>query len=79
MGLDLVEGMAEGRFGVILKVHHSLADGLGLMEMTAAMVRRVPTSSVVSTRRGGLRAPRRVPPAWLRPVSVSGSARHAGR
>jgi diacylglycerol O-acyltransferase / wax synthase len=34
--LHLVEGMAAGRFGVILKVHHSLADGLGLMEMTGA-------------------------------------------
>ena len=40
--LYLVEGMAAGRFGVILKVHHSLADGLGLMEMTAAMVETRP-------------------------------------
>jgi diacylglycerol O-acyltransferase / wax synthase len=40
--LHLVEGMAAGRFGVILKVHHSLADGLGLMEMTAAMVETRP-------------------------------------
>jgi diacylglycerol O-acyltransferase len=36
--LHLVDRMAGGRFGVILKVHHSLADGLGLMSMTAAMV-----------------------------------------
>lgn len=36
--LHLVEQMAGGRFGVILKVHHSLADGLGLMNMTGAMV-----------------------------------------
>ena len=40
--LYLVDGMAAGRFGVILKVHHSLADGLGLMEMTAAMVETRP-------------------------------------
>jgi diacylglycerol O-acyltransferase len=36
--LVLVEGLENGRFGVILKIHHAMTDGVGMMRMTAGLV-----------------------------------------
>lgn len=36
--LWLAEGLEDGRFGVILKLHHAMSDGMGLMRMTEGLV-----------------------------------------
>ena len=38
--LTVVGGLADGRAAMILKLHHSLSDGVGLVRMTAALVER---------------------------------------
>ena len=38
--LYVLEGMAEARAALVLKLHHSLSDGVGLVRMTEAMVER---------------------------------------
>ncbi len=38
--LYLVDGLAEGRAGMILKLHHAVSDGMGLVRMTSALVDR---------------------------------------
>ena len=40
--LHLVEDMAEGRVGAVLKLHHSVGDGMGLVKMTESMVETTP-------------------------------------
>ncbi len=36
--LYVVEGMADGKIGAVLKLHHSVGDGMGLVKMTESMV-----------------------------------------
>jgi WS/DGAT/MGAT family acyltransferase len=36
--LAIVEGLEEGRSGMVMKLHHSISDGVGLVNMTASMV-----------------------------------------
>ena len=36
--LHAVEGMEGGKFGVLLKVHHAMTDGVGMVRMTEGMV-----------------------------------------
>jgi WS/DGAT/MGAT family acyltransferase len=38
--LYLVDGLAGGRAGMILKLHHAVSDGMGLVRMTSALVER---------------------------------------
>jgi WS/DGAT/MGAT family acyltransferase len=38
--LYVLEGMSAGRAALVLKLHHSLSDGVGLVRMTEAMVER---------------------------------------
>ena len=38
--LTVVGGLADGRAAMILKLHHSLSDGVGLVRMTTALVER---------------------------------------
>jgi len=38
--LYVLEGMAQGRAALVMKLHHSLSDGVGLVRMTEAMVER---------------------------------------
>jgi diacylglycerol O-acyltransferase / wax synthase len=38
--LHCVEGLEEGRFGVILKMHHAMTDGVGMVRMTERLVER---------------------------------------
>lgn len=38
--LHLVEGLEGGRVGMILKLHHAISDGVGLVRMTEGMVER---------------------------------------
>lgn len=43
--LALVEGMPEGQFGLALKVHHCLVDGLSIMQIFAALFSADPSSN----------------------------------
>jgi WS/DGAT/MGAT family acyltransferase len=36
----LVDGLEEGRAGVILKLHHAVSDGVGLVKMTGSMIEK---------------------------------------
>jgi WS/DGAT/MGAT family acyltransferase len=38
--LLVVEGLAEGQAAMVMKLHHSLSDGVGLVRMTTSMVER---------------------------------------
>jgi WS/DGAT/MGAT family acyltransferase len=38
--MALVEGLEGGRAGVILKIHHAMSDGVGLVHMTASLIER---------------------------------------
>jgi diacylglycerol O-acyltransferase len=38
--LYCVEGLEEGRFGMILKMHHAMTDGVGMVRMTEGLVER---------------------------------------
>jgi WS/DGAT/MGAT family acyltransferase len=38
--LTLVEGLEGGQAGVILKIHHAMSDGVGLVRMTASLIER---------------------------------------
>ena len=38
--LTLVEGLEGGQAGVVLKVHHAMSDGVGLVRMTASLIER---------------------------------------
>jgi WS/DGAT/MGAT family acyltransferase len=59
----IVEGLEQGRAGVILKLHHSVSDGVGLVRMTESLVERSPEARPleplpplpVETARGGAR------------------------
>jgi WS/DGAT/MGAT family acyltransferase len=37
-----VEGLEEGRFALVIKLHHSVSDGVGLVRMTSSLVERSP-------------------------------------
>jgi WS/DGAT/MGAT family acyltransferase len=49
--LVIVEGLAEGRAGLVLKLHHSLSDGVGLVQMTTSMVEGYRTPDPTRTKR----------------------------
>ncbi|HXQ21473.1 MAG TPA: wax ester/triacylglycerol synthase family O-acyltransferase [Candidatus Acidoferrales bacterium] len=38
--LHCVEGLDDGRFGMILKMHHAMTDGVGMVRMTEGLVER---------------------------------------
>lgn len=38
--MALVDGLEGGRAGVILKIHHAMSDGVGLVHMTASLIER---------------------------------------
>jgi WS/DGAT/MGAT family acyltransferase len=38
--LAVVDGLAEGRAGLVMKLHHSVSDGVGLVQMTGRMIER---------------------------------------
>jgi WS/DGAT/MGAT family acyltransferase len=38
--LALVDGLEGGRAGVILKIHHAMSDGVGLVHMTSSLIER---------------------------------------
>jgi WS/DGAT/MGAT family acyltransferase len=40
--LHVVEGLPDGRAGVVMKLHHSVSDGMGLVRMTEHLVERGP-------------------------------------
>lgn len=40
--LHIVDGMVDGKVGAVLKLHHSVGDGMGLVRMTESMVETTP-------------------------------------
>ena len=38
--LHLLDGMADGRTGVVMKLHHAVSDGVGLVKMTGSLMER---------------------------------------
>jgi len=44
--LSVIEGLAGGKAAMILKLHHSLSDGVGLVRMTSALVETAPEAPV---------------------------------
>ncbi len=45
--LYVVGGLADGKAAMVLKLHHSLSDGVGLVRMTSALVETSPESATV--------------------------------
>jgi len=64
--LHAVEGLEHGRFGVILKIHHAMTDGVGMVRMTEGLIERsrgdhAPTPR---SRSSGARAASKTATAW---------------
>ncbi len=75
--LVLIDGLADGRWALGLKVHHCLVDGVGSVAMTDALLdtERHPDPALLSAdaaTRGG------APPSWLRPPEAIVQASGAG-
>lgn len=51
-----VEGLEEGRYGVILKLHHAMTDGVGMVRMTEGLVERSREARIDKPRAGGKHA-----------------------
>ena len=69
----LVDGLSEGRAGVIMKLHHAVSDGVGLVKMTKSMVSTERESE--SPRRPLLAAPS-TPPASTKTELVRDAVQH---
>ena len=54
----LVDGLSEGRAGVIMKIHHAVSDGMGMVRMTESMVEttREPDAEWIARRDARLAA-----------------------
>lgn len=62
-----VEGLQEGRYGVILKIHHAMTDGVGMVRMTEGLVERSRAdrrASASHSRSGGSPEMTALPAAW---------------
>ena len=46
--LHLIEGLEGGRYAVIMKLHHAISDGVGLVKMTECLVERGPDDEIES-------------------------------
>jgi diacylglycerol O-acyltransferase / wax synthase len=64
--LHLVDGLQDGRQATLMKVHHSIADGIGGMDVARALFDRGPAGSPRATPPG----PRSQGPRWLEPLQV---------
>ena len=70
--LHLIDGLADGRFAMYMKVHHALIDGVGLIRRLGRMVTDDPNDRdrtpvwAIGTRRGGHTPRRPTPPASSR-------------
>jgi diacylglycerol O-acyltransferase / wax synthase len=53
--MAVVEGLENGRAGMIMKLHHSLSDGVGLVQMTTSLIER-------ARERDPSRPPKPMPP-----------------
>lgn len=64
--LHLIEGLEGGRYAVIMKLHHAISDGVGLVKMTQCLIERGPEEETDTTPLPGfehLEAPSE-PSAW---------------
>lgn len=75
-GLRIVDGLPDGRAAAIIKIHHAIADGLGMVMMLAAFtdLERDPAPAPPSTNVVELPVRR---PAWSRTQRVAARARRA--
>jgi diacylglycerol O-acyltransferase / wax synthase len=79
--LGIFSGMADGRGALVLKLHHAIADGVGLMLMLAALAdlepnprHRLALADVVTAPAPIVRAPRRFSNLVLHPITTSRNA-----
>ena len=75
--LGIFSGLADGRGALVLKLHHAIADGVGLMLMLAALAdlepnprHRLALADVVTVPAPIVRAPRHVSNLVLHPVTT---------
>jgi WS/DGAT/MGAT family acyltransferase len=61
--MTLVDGLEGGRAAILLKIHHAMSDGVGLVRMTAGLVERSAEPDPEEASRP-LRAPDPVPEPW---------------
>jgi diacylglycerol O-acyltransferase len=61
--MTLVEGLEGGRAGVVLKIHHAMSDGVGLVRMTAGLVERS-AEPAPATEPGPSEPPAPAPDPW---------------
>jgi WS/DGAT/MGAT family acyltransferase len=47
--LHLIEGLEGGRCAVIMKLHHAISDGVGLVKMTECLIERGPDDEIEAT------------------------------
>jgi diacylglycerol O-acyltransferase len=77
-----VEGLQEGRCGVILKIHHAMSDGVGMVRMTEGLVERSRDNRRASAHSRLPRTPEPAPPAvWTQEppgeiAHLGGAMRH---
>ncbi len=48
--LHLIEGLEGGRCAVVMKLHHAISDGVGLVKMTGCMIERGPEEDVTDAQ-----------------------------
>ena len=48
-----VEGLEEGRSAILMKLHHSVSDGVGLVRMTSSLVERSRGAAAAAAGRAG--------------------------
>ncbi|NND75400.1 MAG: DUF1298 domain-containing protein [Ilumatobacter sp.] len=68
--LHVLDGMADGRAGVIMKLHHAISDGVGLVKMTGSLLER--------SREPPDDTPRQMPPAGDPPHRAGDGATRLG-
>jgi diacylglycerol O-acyltransferase / wax synthase len=73
--LAVVEGLAGGRAALVLKLHHSISDGMGLVRMTEALVERAREAPAVA--REAPEAP--LPREWPQLALARDELRHEWR
>jgi WS/DGAT/MGAT family acyltransferase len=64
--LYVVDGLAGGRTGIIMKLHHAVSDGVGLVRMTEGMIERSPEADAKESEPLPAAPEAQVPDGWQR-------------
>jgi diacylglycerol O-acyltransferase len=75
--LHVVDGMEGGKCGVLMKVHHAMTDGVGMVRMTEGLVERTPEAGREALERARLREANlhddEDEPPWTGAISTAGA------